>query len=106
MNVKEKLMQSFEKVKNLYGDEELLSDLLPALKSESLGHNKTYENAVEHIESIHTLPHLLSDVASFILGWCHGNEFIEKKLKSGELKIGEIMDALFVCIMLVEDHYE
>jgi hypothetical protein len=106
MNVTEKLLQSFDKVKNLYSEDELMSDLLPALKQESLGHKKTYENACEHLESINTLPHMISDIASFILGWCHGNEFIEQKLNSGELSIGEIMDALYVCILLVEDQYE
>lgn len=101
MNVQKKLIKTFEKVKNLYGEEELLSELLAALQ-----HSKTYKNACEHMESIHTLPHMLSDVASFILGWCHGNEFIEKKLISGELTINEIMDALFVCVILAEDHHE
>ena len=106
MNVKEKLIQSFEKVKDLYDEEELLADMLPALKNESLGHKRTYENACEHMETIRTLPHMISDIASFILGWCHGNEFIEQKLNSGELSIGEIMDALYVCILLAEDQHE
>ena len=101
MNVQEKLLKSFEKVKDLYDEEEFLADIMPALQ-----HSKTYQNACEHMETIHTLPHMISDIASFILGWCHSNEFIEKKLNSGELTIGEIMDALFVCVILAEDQHE
>lgn len=106
MTLKEKCMQSFEKVKSLYTKEEICEDLLPALKIESLGHNKTYENACEHLESIHTLPHMLSDIASFIIGWCHGNEFIDKKLRSGELRLYEVMESLIVLVYLAEDRHE
>lgn len=106
MNVQEKLMQSFQKVKNLYSEEDLLADLLPALEQESRGHKRTYENACEHMETIRTLPHLLSDIGSFILGWCHGNEFIEEKLISKELTIEEIMDTLYVVLIVAEDQHE
>lgn len=101
MTLKEKCIQSFDKVKNLYSEDDLLADLLPALEN-----SKTYQNACEHMVSIHTLPHMLSDIASFILGWCHGNEYIDKKLTSGELKVSEIMETLIVLIYLAEDRHE
>ena len=49
---------------------------------------------------------MLSDIASFILGWCHGNEFIDKKLRSGELRLSEVMESLIVLVYLAEDRHE
>lgn len=97
-----KMWEHFIKVKDLYDADFAKDDLMKGLYEAKA----TYEQACYHIDSIETLPRLLGDIGSFILGWCHGNEYIDSKLQTGELTIEEIMDALYVVLVLAEDQHE
>lgn len=101
MNEQYELKESFFKIRNLYDREVVMMDIAEGLFSDKTNHKE----ASIYFDSIKTLPRLLADVSAFILGWCHGDEFIDDKLKTGALTIGEIMDALFLTTTLAEDNH-